>query len=142
VLSGVPQGYVLGPLLFVVYINDIDEQILSKILKFADDTKMYRIVQSPKDIKTLQSDLHRLVARMLQGWQCCSILINARFDTSVSIIHILTIILYGVKLRLVKEEKDLGVTVSVDMKWERQCNEAVQARRRGEGVRWVRPTPL
>ena len=42
-------------------INDIDEQIVSKILKFADDTKIYHTVQSPKDIKTLQSDLHRLV---------------------------------------------------------------------------------
>jgi len=53
VLNGVPQGSVLGPLLFVVYINDIDEQIVSKILKFADDTNIYHIVQSPKDIETL-----------------------------------------------------------------------------------------
>ena len=67
-LSGVPQGSVLGPLLFVVYINDIDEQIVSKILKFADDTKIYHIVQSPRDIETLQSDLHRLV-EWSEDWQ-------------------------------------------------------------------------
>ena len=42
VLSGVPQGFVLGPILFLVYINVLEEGVTGKILKFADDTKLFR----------------------------------------------------------------------------------------------------
>jgi ribonucleases P/MRP protein subunit RPP40 len=60
VLSGVPQGSVLGPLLFVIYINDIDLGLYSKILKFADDTKIYSKVSNNEDISSLGKDLATL----------------------------------------------------------------------------------
>ena len=67
-LSGVPQGFVLGPILLVLYINDIDEYITSKILKFADDTRNYRTVNSLEVIDSLRADLHNLVSWAVD-WQ-------------------------------------------------------------------------
>ena len=68
VLSGVPQGSVLVPLLFLIYINDIDESVASKVLKFVDDTKIYRTVNSPAAIDSLRADLSNLVAWSME-WQ-------------------------------------------------------------------------
>jgi len=61
ILSGIPQGSVLVPLLFVLYINDIDEAVNSRILNFADDTMIYRVVSLADEIVGLRADLSSLV---------------------------------------------------------------------------------
>ena len=69
VLSGVPQGSVLGPILFVIYIYiDIDDSVNCKIPKFADDTKIYQTIYSEEDICKLQTDFYNLVA-WSEDWQ-------------------------------------------------------------------------
>ena len=60
VLSGIPQGTVLGPVLFVIYINDILENLSSEGLLFADDTKIFRKVTSRQDALNLQFDIKAL----------------------------------------------------------------------------------
>ena len=60
VLSGVLQRSVLGPILFLIYINDLDDDITSKVLTFADDTKVFRKIKSDADRQHLQDDLNKL----------------------------------------------------------------------------------
>ena len=60
VVSGVPQGSVLGPLLFVLYINDLPDKLESSSLMFADDTKIFKAINSENDIQALQRDLIKL----------------------------------------------------------------------------------
>lgn len=60
VMSGIPQGSVLGPLLFDCFINDMPEVVHSSIQMFADDTKIFRIVNNPDQAQLLQNDLNAL----------------------------------------------------------------------------------
>ena len=67
VTSGVPQGTVLGPLLFL-YLNDMPLKVSSTTRLFANDSQLYRKIKSPEDAPILQEDLNRL-QQWEKGWQ-------------------------------------------------------------------------
>jgi len=60
-LSGVPHGSVLGPILFLLYVNKLPSWILSSIKMFADDTKVWSVIESDLDCDVLQMDIDALL---------------------------------------------------------------------------------
>ena len=123
--SGVPQGSVLGPILFLIYVNDIDDGLTSIISKFADDTKIASRVTTSDDQEKVQSDLDRL-ANWAQKWQM-------NFNTDkCKVLHIgnnndhANYSLNGVQLSKVDQEKDLGVIISSDLKPQKHCKEVIK----------------
>ena len=120
-------GLSFGPCsVFDIYINDIDNVVTSKILKFADDTKLYRAVTNQDDIEILRSDLVNLCHwskdwLMLFNIDKCKTLHICRGNLNE---------LYNMEgrpLEAVHEERDLGVMITKDLKCSKQCLNAAKA---------------
>ena len=119
VKSGVPQGNILGPILFLIYVSDISAKITSQIKLYADDTKLYReISDKTLNIQTLQSDLAHL-HEWSKTWQlpfnsgkCEVIRITHARDRSVP-----SYTLAETFLKSVDQIKDLGVAITKDLSW-------------------------
>ena len=126
VLSGVPQGTVLGPLMFLLYINDISTNIGSSIPLFADDCVLYQIIKSTEDHDQLQQDLNTLV-KWTKQWQMilnpakCVTLHCTRslspYLTNYSINNML--------LQSVNQCKYLGVMLHTSMPWTKHIQEVI-----------------
>jgi hypothetical protein len=126
VLSGVPQGSVLGPTLFLMFINDIDKAVdvtSSIILKFADDTKVGRVVDTDEQREEMQVTINKLVEwsvdwQMLFNAGKCHLLHLGRGNAR----QVYT--MEGRVLEPVEYEKDVGVVVHESLKPSMQCARA------------------
>ena len=122
VTSGIPQGSVLGPILFVLYINDLPENIVLNVYLFADDTKVFKPINSPNDQHTLHNDLDYLTS-----WSNKWLL---RFHPDkCNLMHVGKTIQQGYaynlkidntahKLGEIEQQKDIGVIVDSNLEFD------------------------
>ncbi len=127
VLSGVPQGSVLGPLLFIIFTDDIDSaaELISIINKFADDTKLGQAIHNEQDYDALQQCLNS-ICEWAKLW-------GMKFNTGkCRVVHTgrsnprNVYYMDGTKLETSENERDLGIIISSTLKPTQQCAEAVQ----------------
>ena len=120
VLSGVSQGSVLGPILLLVYINGLEEGVTGKILKCANDTKLFKKTKENGDKQKLQDDIEKLV-KWSEQWQIlfnfgkCKCLHKGPGNTGRNYE------MGGTILSKIVKEKYLGVTMNANMKVSEQC---------------------
>ena len=121
ICAGVPQGFILVPLLFLVYINDIVEEIQSNINSFADDTCLSMVVGNPSAAGTiLQNDINRITI-WADKW-----LVRFNPSKSESLIIFrkrnkpthLDLLIYNAVIPQVNIHKHLGVFISSNVSWD------------------------
>lgn len=116
--SGAPQGTVLGPLLFLLYVNDLPENLQSSVRLFADDALLYGIISREEDCNKLQADLFEL-EYWQDRWQmkfnptkCKIICISTKKSSPLK-----KYVFCGSELGEVDSTSYLGVTLTKNLKW-------------------------
>ena len=129
-VHGVPQGSVLGPLLFILYINHIIENLDCNSYLYADDLKIYSTVTSMRDNVNLQTNLNQVV-NWSRKWlinlnisKCKVMTINGKQDVGVS--YNIAANAESFQLERVDNEKDLGVIIDSHLNFENHINETVK----------------
>ena len=116
----------LGPLLFLLYVNDIPVSVICKIKLFADDTKIWNTIKTQSDSQSLQSDLN-LLSKWSDEWLLrfnidkCHVM---NIDRKSKAKHFLENDNKRWRVAESEAKRDLGIWVSNDLKWETQCKKA------------------
>ena len=120
-----PQGSVLGPILFILYINDLSEQIQSSLWTFADDTKIYRPILTTEDQNILQKDLD-IFTQWNKTWQGFLNISKCKHlslgGPSTNRTYTIKNDLEDVIIQQTREEHDLGITFTNDFKFSKHIS--------------------
>ena len=138
--SGVPQGSVLGPLLFLIYINDLENGIKSQIKFFADDTSLFSIVHEDNDsANDLSHDL-KLISLWANQWkmsfnpdptkQAVQVIFSRKAQT---IVHP-KIYFNDIEVKTVNEHKHLGLTLDAKLTFVSHIDEKIKKARQRLGI--------
>ena len=126
VLSGVPQGLVLGPVLFLIFINDLLDNIRPSVCLFADDCVLYRNIHSLQDCLILQEDLTSL-GQWEADWQMKFNAAKCRSMRVTQHQHHKQVLsdysLHNQTLEIVHWAKHLGITITDNMDWGQHVSE-------------------
>ena len=129
VTSGIPQGSVLGPILFVLYINDLPSNINSNVYMFADDTKIFNNIKSPEDQVILQKDLD-ILAKWSDKWllrfhpnKCKVMHLGKPLDQQYVYTLNTNDIPYAIEY--IVEEKDIGVVIDSKLEFENHIHQKI-----------------
>ena len=131
VTSGVPQGSVIGPSDFTLFINDLPDKLTHIVKLYADDSKLIRIVKEDSDFATIQNDINKM-QNWAKEWQMsfnydkCKVMHFGNKNPKIE---------YHMKLDdgshhvIAKSdmERDLGIIISSDLKWKHQVDRSVKS---------------
>ncbi|BHF83520.1 hypothetical protein SprV_0902666300 [Sparganum proliferum] len=126
--SGVPQGSVLGPTLFIIYINDCVREMDCGVAMFADDIKLWSIIRTADDEEHLQANLNRL-QQWSKDWllpfneKKCNILRVGRARSPNHMAYCLN----GIPLQEVDSQKDWGVWITTSLKPSLHCTKIAKS---------------
>lgn len=137
ITSGIPQGSVLGPILFLIFINDLPKVVKCLIKLFADDAKLYQVIRSEQDQEMLQNDIENasnwasLWKMFFNNKKCKHLQIGNKIYESK---YFMPLEGGNTDIQKVKTEKDLGVTVDNKLTFRQHIANKVSTANRNLGI--------